>query len=132
MKFLKTLVLFTMALGLCFTAAACGGDTSETSSPQSSVEQTTEGYTFIVLNADGTPAQNVNVQLCVLGNAAACYMPVATDANGKVTYNPAGFPGAGEYEIHLLSQDLSTPTPLAFDGPVSTPTVYGEITLTLK
>jgi hypothetical protein len=129
MKFLKTLILFTMALGLCFTAAACGGDTDETSNTQSSVEQTTEGYTFIVLNADGTPAQGVNVQLCVLGNAAACYMPIATDASGKVIYNPMGFPGAGEYEIHLFDLNMSA---LEFTGPVSTPTVYGEITLTLK
>ena len=129
MKFLKQLVLFTMALGLCFTAAACGGNTDETSNTQSSVEQTTEGYTFIVLNADGTPAQNVNVQLCVLGNAASCFMPMPTDANGEVEYTPERFPGEGEYEIHLLS---ATYEALEFTGPVSTPTTFGTITLTLK
>ena len=135
MKLFKSLAIFTMALGFCFAAGACGGDTDSTSSTpsnsstQSSVEQTTDAYVFTVLNADGSAAQGVNVQLCVLGNSAACFMPVATDANGKVSYNPMGFPGAGEYEIHLF--DLSM-QPLEFDGPVSTPTVYGEITLTLK
>lgn len=131
MKFLKTLVLFTMALGLCFTAAACGDNTNETSNTQSSVEQTTEGYTFIVLNADGTPAQGVCIKLCILGNKGACFMPMATDASGKVIYNPMGFPGAGEYEISIVSASNYDES-LEFTGPVSTPTVYGEITLTLK
>jgi len=129
MKLFKKIAVLCMALTLCFGAGAaltaCGGN-DETSSS----EQTVTAYTFTVLNADGTAAKDINVQLCVLGNAAACYMPMATDANGKVTYNPPGFPGEGEYEIHLLSKDLSTS--LEFNGPVSTPTVYGEITLTLK
>ena len=54
-------------------------------------------------------------------------MPVATDANGKANYTST--PGAGEYEIHLLDENNF---PLEFDGPVSTPTIYSEITLTLK
>lgn len=130
MRFFKKLAIFAMAFTFCCGAGlaltACGGENT----PDSSVEQTAEGYEFTVRNADGSAAANVNVQLCVLGNAAACYMPMATDANGKVVYNPIGFPGKGEYEIHLLSQDLSTS--LEFTGPVTTPTVYGEITLTLK
>ena len=125
MKLFKRLAMMAMTLGFCFcagaTVAACGGN-----------EQTTSAtaYVFIILNEDGSAAEGVNVQLCVLGNAAACYMPIAADANGKVIYTPAGFPGKGEYEIHLLSADYSTS--LEFNGPVSTPTVYSTITLTLK
>ena len=125
MKLFKKLATLTMALGFCFgagaTVAACGGN-----------EQTTSAiaYEFIILNADGSAAEGVNVQLCVLGNAATCYMPIAADAHGKVIYTPAGFPGKGEYEIHLLSADYSTS--LEFDGPVSTPTIYSTIILTLK
>ena len=130
MKLFKKIAMVTMALMLSFGAgamiSACGGDNGNGTSS----EQTANAYTFIVLNADGTAAVGVNVQLCVLGNSAACFMPVAADANGKVVYSPAGFPGAGEYEIHLLSADYSTS--LEFDGPVSTPTIYSEITLTLK
>ncbi len=128
MKLFKKLAVLCMALTLCFGAGAaltaCGGNTED-----SSTEQTAECYVFTVLNADGTAAKDINVQLCVLDNAAACYMPMATDANGKISYTPIGFPGEGEYEIHLF--DLSM-KPLEFTGPVSTPTVFGEITLTLK
>ena len=129
MKFLKKLAVITMAFTLCFGAGAaltaCGGGADN----ESSVEQTVTAYTFTVLNKDGSAAKDINVQLCVLGNAAACYMPMATDASGKVTYNPMGFPGEGEYEIHLFDLNMNA---LEFTGPVSTPTVYGEITLTLK
>ena len=127
MKILKKIAVLSMALMLCFGAGAaltaCGGNKDN----GTSVEQTATAYEFTVLNADGTPAKDVKVQLCVLGNAAACYMPVATDANGKVTYNPMGFPGEGEYEIHLFDLSMNA---LTVDGPVSTPTVFGEITLT--
>ena len=122
MKILKKIAALSMALGFCFGAGAA-------LTACTSVEQTATAYEFTVLNADGTPAKDINVQLCVLGNAAACFMPVATDANGKVTYNPMGFPGEGEYEIHLFDLSMNA---LAFTGPVSTPTVFGEITLTLK
>ena len=118
-----------MALMLSFGTgamiSACGGDNGNGTSS----EQTENAYIFTVLNADGTAAVGVNVQLCALGNASVCYMPVATDANGKANYAPMGFPGAGEYEIHLLDEYNH---PLEFDGPVSTPTIYSEITLTLK
>ena len=135
MKLFKKLAIMTMALAFCCGGAAltaCGGgdDTKDSSTPtESSVEQTAEAYTFTVLNADGSAAANVNVQLCALGNASVCYMPMATDTNGKVTYNPMSFPGKGEYEIHLFDASMNA---VEFDGPVTTPTVYGEITLTLK
>ena len=129
MKLFKKIAMVTMALMLSFGTgamiSACGGDNGNGTSS----EQTENAYIFTVLNADGTAAVGVNVQLCALGNASVCYMPVATDANGKANYAPMGFPGAGEYEIHLLDEYNH---PLEFDGPVSTPTIYSEITLTLK
>ena len=135
MKAFRKLAILGMTLALCFgagAAVACGGNTGD-SSTNSSTEQTAQAYEFTVLNADGSAAANINVQLCVLNSAGeqtACYMPVLTDANGKASYNPVGFPGAGEYVIHLLPQDMSTQ--LEFTGPVTTPTIFSEITLTLK
>lgn len=148
MKLLKKLAIFISAIALCIGASACmGGDNASSSASaanssvesslsvessaavESSQETPATVYTFIILNSDGTPATNVQVQLCVLGNSAACYMPISADANGVVEYNPAGFPGEGEYEIHLLDANYA---PLEFNGPVSTPTIYSTITLTLK
>lgn len=156
MKLLKKLAILATALTLCLGViaafTACGGgnnsssssvssnsSTVSSSSVESSVEASSEessedapatAYTFVVFNSDGTPAENINVQLCVLGNSAACFMPMLTDANGVVEYVPTGFPGEGEYEIHLF--DSTMVTALEFTGPVSTPTIFGTITLTLK
>ncbi len=147
MKLLKKLTILATALTLClgaitaFTACDGGDDHSsssvssvessiETSSEESSEEASTTAYTFVVLNNDGNPAENINVQLCMLGDGAACFEPMPTDANGVVEYTAMGFPGEGEYEIHLFNVDMTTP--LEFTGPVSTPTVFGTITLTLK
>ena len=143
MKLLKKLAILIAALTISLGVSACmGGDNSsslasssavnssvESSSVESSVEAPATAYKFVVLNSDGTPAKDINVQLCVLGNAASCFMPMPTDANGEVEYTPAGFPGEGEYEIHLLS---ATYEALEFTGPVNTPTTFGTITLTLK
>lgn len=149
MKLLKKLAILIAALTISLGVSACmgGGNNSssasssavsssveasssaQASSVESSVEAPATAYKFVVLNSNGTPAKDINVQLCVLGNAAACFMPMPTDANGEVEYNPTGFPGEGEYEIHLLS---ATYEALEFTGPVSTPTVFGTITLTLK
>ena len=139
MKLLKKLAILSMAFTLCFGAGAaltaCGGNEENSSSVSSeasdnSAEQNLTAYEFTVLNADGSAATNVNVQLCVLGNGAACFMPVLTDKDGKASYNPTGFPGAGEYEIHLYDQTMTTS--LEFDGTETTPTVFSKITLTLK
>ena len=135
MKLLKKLAILASAIVLCLGAGACmGGGSSSSASSSAAISSSDETpatvYTFIVLNADGTPAKDINVQLCVLGNDAACFMPIPTNENGVVEYNPTGFPGEGEYEIHLFTLDMTTS--LTFDGPVSTPTIYGTITLTLK
>ena len=106
MKLLKKIAIFAMSITLCLGASAlvtaCGGGSSSSSSTASSVESTTSStqsseeapanaYNFIVLNSDGTPAKDVNVQLCMLGDGAACFMPMLTDANGKVAYAFDGF-----------------------------------------
>ena len=86
----------------------------------------TPAYTVIVLNYDGSPANNVQVQFC---SGATCFMPMTTDAQGVVEYSPSGFSGEGEYEIHLLDASYA---PLDFDGPATTPASLGAIVLTLK
>lgn len=138
MKFLKKLAILATALTLCLGASAlftaCGGgnnssSSSSASSVESSVETPATAYKFIVLNADGTPAKDINVQLCTAG-ATMCFMPMLTDANGVVEYAPMGFPGEGEYEIHLFTADMTTP--LEFNGSATTPATFNTITLTLK
>ena len=144
MKLLKKIAIFAMSITLCLGASAlvtaCGGGSSSSSSTASSVESTTSStqsseeapanaYNFIVLNSDGTPAKDVNVQLCMLGDGAACFMPMLTDANGKVAYAFDGFV-AGEYEIHLFDSTMTTA--LEFDGPTTTTATFSTITLTLK
>ena len=133
-KFKKLLTLFVAAFlcfGLC-AFASCDGDNSSPSesSPSSNVE-TTDAYVFTVLNADNTPATNVYIQLCTPDGTEpyVCYAPVATDANGKATYNAAGFPGEGVWAIHVLG---STYNQLTFTGATQTPASYGAITLTLS
>ena len=136
MKLLKKLAILAISLTLCLGAGAlttaCGGNdssSSSVSSVESSTETTTNAYTFIVLNKDGTPAANVNVQLCTLGDGASCFMPILTDANGKVEYTFDGFT-EGEYEIHLFDSTMATV--LKFDGPTTTTATFSTITLTLK
>lgn len=102
---------------------------SSSVSESSSADPLPASYTFIVYNYDGTPAANVYVQLCSL-DASLCFMPMLTTADGTVEYTPAGFVGEGEYEIHVLAADMSTP--LAFTGDKVTPSNYCEITLTLQ
>ena len=133
MKLLKKLAIFATALTLCLGASALvtackDGDNSSSSSVESSVEATANAYTFIILNKDGTPAKDVNVQLCTPGAGGACFMPVLTDAAGRVEYTST--PGEGEYEIHLFSADMATA--LEFDGPTTTTATFSTITLTLK
>ena len=146
MKLLKKLAILAMSLTLCLGTSAlvtaCGGnndsssssvassvESSTTSSTESSAEATTNAYTFIVLNSNGSPAENINVQLCMLGNGAACFMPMLTDASGKVEYTFDGFV-EGEYEIHLFDSTMTTS--LEFDGPTTTTATFSTITLTLK
>ena len=75
----------------------------------------------------------ISVQLCTIdettGTLGACFAPVKADANGKVVYNPAGFPGAGVYEIHLLNASYQA---VEFEGETKTTTTFAAFTLTIK
>lgn len=132
MKLIKKIATVCMAITFAFGLGAFAACDKEDSSASSSASESLTAYKFIVLNADETPAQNVSVQLCSYnedGSLGACYQPVAVDANGVVDKNPAGLPGAGVYQIHIL--DASS-TPIEFEGVTDTPAEYSEITLTLK
>ncbi len=92
MKFFKKLATFTMALALCVgigAAAACGGEKDDAD----------KGYTFKVLNADGTPAVGYSVQLCTK-DGVSCYQLVSIDEDGIIFYKLEDT--SVDYEIHIL------------------------------
>ena len=84
-------------------------------------------YEFTLVYENGDPATDVSVQLCI--GADMCFQPVKADSNGKVVYNPAGFPGADVYEIHLLNASYQA---VEFEGATTTTATYGAYTLTIK
>lgn len=153
MKLFKKLAILCATLSLCvgFAAfASCGSnaDSSSDNPTESSTPSTDEttkvnpddvipvpdgaaGYYFKVINADGTPAKDVKVQLCV--GLDLCYTPVAVDANGDVYYAPNGFPGAGVYDVHVLGGEWGDEQ-MSFDGVTQTPDAYpaNYIILALK
>ena len=101
---------------------ACGGkDNSESSAPAES-----SAYEITVLNADGTAASGVSVQLCIYedGKLGACLMPQAVGANGKVSYTAE----KNTYEIHVLDASYQ---PLELEEHVVTEAEYGSYTVTL-
>lgn len=130
-KLISLLAVATLCMGtLAFTA--CGGDDSSTpantnTESGSESKEELDCYVFNIVNAEGT----VSVQLCTVnadGTLGTCYMPVQA-VNGKVEYNPNGFPGAGVYEIHLLDESY---TAIEFEETnKKTPATYSEITLTI-
>ena len=129
MKIFKKLATFflcamlTLGVG-AFTA--CGGDKENNNSTSEST-QTAGVYVITVLDASGAPVAGAQVQLCayvngVSGELGMCYAPMATDANGQVSYNKT--PSAAIYEIHVINQEL--------DQIYTTPATYGEVTVKLK
>lgn len=136
MKIFKKIAALCMAISLCACvgafAASCGGSNNETSSSEET--QAATSYLFKVVKADGTPADSsYAVQLCK--GLELCYNPCFLDANGQASYNAttvAGFPGEGEYDIHVLGGELMDS--MEFDGPAKTPAKYSSeyIVLTLK
>ncbi len=107
---------------------ACGGkDNSESSAPaESSATTEASAYEITVLNADGTAASGVSVQLCIYedGKLGACLMPQAVGANGKASYTAE----KNTYEIHVLDASYQ---PLELKEHVVTEAEYGEYTVTL-
>ena len=97
------------------------------SATESSASIELSAYKITVLNADGTPAKDVKVQLCVVdesGKLGACLMPVAVNADSKVDYTA----DKNTYEIHVLDASMK---PLELKEHVVTEAAYGEYTVTL-
>lgn len=140
MKLIKKLALLCASLSLCAgvcAMTACelslGGNTDSSTAPATSSTETSSqapatasAFKFKVVKADGTPATNVSVQLCI---ADTCYAPVKTDANGEVSYtSPAG---EVVHEIHILDENNEQ---VEFEGATETGATYNTeaIVLTLK
>ncbi len=137
MKLFKKLALLCTALTLTagFAAlTACGGsgddnsssveNTSsvvENSSEESSEEAPATAYAITVLNADGSKAQNVNVQFCI---ANMCFAPVMVDENGTAVITTP----ESEYVVHVWAGDMSQEYSLQGNHTVS---AYGSYTVQL-
>lgn len=131
MKFFKKLAILTMAIALTFSVGglvAC--DNGETSTPSSSTEQpaAVSAYKFKVVNADGSAAADVQVQLCK--GEDFCAMPVMTDANGVVEYP---FPNgtADAYSIHVWDKEMANEYTISSNALTSADYNGGEIVITL-
>jgi len=119
---------------LALTACGGGEDSPESSAPvtessvaiESSETAEANAYEITVLNADGSAASGVSVQLCIYedGKLGACLMPQAVGANGKVSYTAE----KNTYEIHVLDASYK---PLELKDHVVTDAEYGEYTVTL-
>lgn len=97
-KFGFCLCVLSLVLVLC----ACGADGGKTTTPPVTTVPTTTAqpttapstdvtYTVYVKDADGNAMAGVLIQFC--DDANVCKLPVATDAEGKVTvtYAPANY-----------------------------------------
>lgn len=114
MKKLNKFIAVLAAAILCFATFAFAGCNKA------------EAYTFIVKNADGTAATDVQIQLCNLNEDGVCDAPVDVDENGEAEVVPTW--GEGEFEIHVLKNNKQ----VEFDGAEKTPATFGEIEITLK
>lgn len=126
MKSIKKCLLALLVLCMVVGAlAACGDDTTstttkgdetstttkgnETTTGKPAPEQTTEPagqtntYTFTVICGDtNLPVEGVMVQLCQ--GDSFCLMPAATDADGKVVYS-LGNRDYDVYDVHIMTED---------------------------
>lgn len=127
------------------SVASSKDDASSSSAATSSPEDSSTGsvdpvdgaYVFVVKHANGSPANDVCVQLCTADNQF-CMNPVNADANGKVVYESV----ASEYVIHIYAvdengsivMDQETWENVAYeiDGSDLTPATHGVIYITLK
>ncbi len=118
MKVFKKLATLVTALALCVgvgaTVAACDKNSAE------------KGYTFTVLNKDGTPAVGYSVQLCKTDGS--CLEFVNIDEDGTIFYK---LDNTGiSYEVHILDARQYS---VEFSGLKTLPANHtGEIQITLK
>ncbi len=119
MKLFKKLATFGMAIALCLgvgAVAACGGDKDDAK----------KGYTFKVVNEDGTPAIGYSVQLCKTDGS--CIEFVAIDEDGVIFYELEDT--SIDYVVHILD---SKQNQVDFTGlKTVTANHEGEISLKLK
>ena len=96
---LLTVCLVAMLCVVLGSFVACGD--KEDSSSSSSPTAQPDAYVICVLNADGTPAKDIKVQLCLNVENGLCLPQKTTDENGKVEIATTdGKPG--EYKIQLI------------------------------
>ena len=111
--------------GSSITSSAPADESNDSNSSGGFVELL-GAYEITVLNADGSAAKGVSVQLCIYenGKLGACLMPLAVGINGKVLYTAE----KNTYEIHVLDASYK---PLELKDHVITEAEYGEYTVTL-
>ena len=98
MKNMKWILVAVMVLATMLSMCACGEATPTTAAPTTAapivttaaptttVDDGMADYVVIVKYADGTPAVNLDVQICL---DDLCYMPDCTDENGMVSFRLA-------------------------------------------
>ena len=94
---------------ICLTAMLCAvlgvfaacGDKEDSSSSSSSPATQPNAYVICVLNADGTPAKDIKVQLCLNVENGLCLPQQTTNESGKVEI-PTADGKPGEYKIQLI------------------------------
>ncbi len=124
MKFFKKLATLFVTLALCFgfgaTVAACGDKGGDD-----------KGYTFVVLTADGDPAEGYYIQLCYTSGTCIESWP-ETDENGKAFF--ALKDTSVSYTLHVYDGNpTSTGEEKDFTGLHTIPANYeGEIQVKLK
>ena len=115
----KRLVTLVLMLGLALSLVACGGNagtateknnTENTQQDEGQANKDTEKesesenvddgkieYKVTLLDASGNPVAGQMIQVC---NAATCFAPAATDANGVATFR---LEESNEYKAKLLT-----------------------------
>ncbi len=89
---MKRFLAFVLALAMVLCLCACGNDSEKPNvdnKPQSSQNDTsssteTSKFTVTVVDQNGDPVPNANVQIC---DDVNCLMPLPTDENGVVKFN---------------------------------------------
>ncbi len=112
-----TLVACLVLLACMMGAVACDTpeNTEETSASETSEEMTTKPeteettaeaesntYTLTVKDKDGNPVEGVVAQMCV---GDTCFMPRATDGNGKIVFKNIDNPSSEPLKIQILAAD---------------------------
>lgn len=116
----KRLVTAVLMLALALSLVACGGNGAGNDTEKNNTENTQQDdsqanndtekesesenvddgkieYKVTLLDASGNPVAGQMIQVC---NAATCFAPVATDANGVATFR---LEESNEYKAKLLT-----------------------------